>query len=373
MTSEPARKVCVVIPTWKRGDLLRKCLESLRRQSFTDFETVIVSNGAGEWAAALAKEFGAKLVCFTENRGFAAAVNAGIAASKSPCVAVLNDDVELAPNWLQKTTALLEEQPGISFCCGKIFQPDGLTIDNAGDALSAGGGAWRLGYGRPDSKQFDVPKPLLAISMTASLFRREVFDRIGGLDEDFISYLEDMDFSIRLWRGGFRGYYLPEATARHHGGASLGGAESPHVFQLMTQNQIALLSKHYPLSFWLRLCPRIYWSQILWSLMALRKRRVRALWLGSLRGSWISAKAWRQRTRWSKNEQRAFLNWLRESERTIYEDITSRPRAERDTYWRMYFALFRPKRVAGLAITPARKIEAEGKPKAGPSSLRSSG
>jgi GT2 family glycosyltransferase len=341
--------------------LLRKCLESLRRQSFADFEIVLVANGAGDWAESLAKEFGAKLVRFAENRGFAPAINAGIAASEPPLVLLLNDDVELDPAWLEKTTALLEEKPDISFCCGKIYQSDGRTIDNAGDALSMGGAAWRLGYGRADAPEFDVPRSLIAISMTAALFRRAVFDRIGLLDENFFSYLEDMDFSIRLWRAGLNGMYLPQATARHHGGASSAGDESAHVFQLMTQNQLALLSKHFPLALWLRLYPRIFWSQLLWSLMAFRKGRPGAYWLGGIRGSWISARTWLHRTAWRKSQRQAFLGWLRKSERAIYEDIFSRPRNERDSYWRMYFALFRAPRQT-IAETRSREHPQEQSP-----------
>jgi GT2 family glycosyltransferase len=378
MPNEPGSRIAVIIPTWKRGDLLRKCLESLRRQTFTDFEIVIVSNGAGEWADSLAKEFDATLVRFAENRGFAAAINAGIAASQSPFVLLLNDDAELDPSWLQKTTALLQEKPEISFCCGKIFQADGRTIDNAGDALSMGGGAWRLGYGRPDSPEFDIPKPLIAVSLTAALFRRTVFEKIGVLDENFISYLEDMDFSIRLWRAGLRGLYLPQATARHHGGASSDGAASRTRFRVMTRNQLALLAKHYPASLWLRLAPRIKWAQTLWFGMAVRKGLLSAYLAGlwqyiSLLHTGLLPQCIRNREPWSKDELRSFVAWLRESERAIYEDISARPREQQDTYWRMYFALFRPKRAAPEAVAVSHQIDPEGKHKAGPSSFHSSG
>jgi GT2 family glycosyltransferase len=370
------RKVAVIVPTWKRGDLLRRCLESLRTQSCSDFELVIVSNGAGEWAGELAREFGAKLVGFEENRGFAAAVNAGIGASDLRYLLVLNDDAELEREWLQKTVALLDATPEISFCCGKILQADGHTVDNAGDALSMAGAAWRLGYGRPDGLEFDAPRQLICVSMTAALFRRAVFEKIGNLDERFISYLEDVDFSIRLWRAGLRGRYLPQAVARHHGGASL-EPDSPGKFRLMTRNQIALLAKHYPFRLWLRLAARIQWAQLLWFAMAIRKGLFRAylagLWQAiapprsSLVGGCVQTSA-----PWSKGERKMFVAWLRESERAIYEDIAARPREQQDAYWRWYFALFRPDRnrapaVIGASERPPSAIEpAE---KADPSSL----
>jgi GT2 family glycosyltransferase len=370
--------VSVVIPTWKRGDLLRKCLESLQRQTFRDFEIFIVSNGAGGWAEQLATEFGARLVRFSANCGFAAAVNAGINASKSPLVAILNDDAELDPRWLDLAIATLEENQSISFLCGKIYEADGRTIDDAGDALSMAGAAWRLGHGRADGPQFDLSRPLFAVSMTAAVFHRSVFDTIGILDEHFVSYLEDVDFSIRLWRAGLRGMYLPALVARHHGGASLEGGGARERFRLMTRNQSLLLCKHFPSPRGLRLAARIYWARTLWLAMAVRKRMLGAY----LKGTWEYVRLFppgflreciRSRSSFTKEERRAFVDWLRESERAIYEDIAARPRAEQDAYWRLYFALFRPRTpaVGNMAAASARK--AGGKPEADSSSLRSSG
>ncbi len=350
--------VSVVIPTWKRSDLLRNCLESLRHQTFADFQVVVVSSGAGAAAEELAREFGCTLIRFDENRGFAAAVNAGIASTHSEYVLLLNDDVELESAWLAKTTGLLAVRPDISFCCGKLLQSDGRTLDNAGDALSMGGGAWRLGFGRPDSPEFSVEKPLLAVSFTAALFRRAVFEQVGGLDEDFISYLEDMDFSIRLWRERLRGLYLPQALARHHGGATLGGAESPQVFELLTRNQLLLLAKHYPARYLLRLGPRILWTQTLWALMAVRKGRGGAYCKGILRFLSGLPGALRKRRPWSREQHRALWSWLREAEGAICADVELRE--PRDTFWRMYFGLFPPRRnataaaKAGLGRLPGR-------------------
>ncbi|MGH9784082.1 MAG: glycosyltransferase family 2 protein, partial [Terriglobia bacterium] len=196
----------VVIPTWRRDDLLQNCLESLRRQTFTDFNAVVVSNGAGAWAERLAEAFACTLVTLPSNRGFAAGVNAGIKAGSSPYVLVLNDDVELERHWLDRTVSFLDERPEVSFCCGKIHQGDGVSLDNAGDALSLAGSSWRLGFGRKDTGQFDLPRPVWAVSGTATLFRRSAFEQVGQhvgiFDEDFFAYLEDMDWSLRAARAG---------------------------------------------------------------------------------------------------------------------------------------------------------------------------
>ena len=362
MPAQPMRAVSVIIPTWKRDDLLRRSLESLRRQTFTDFEIVIVANGAGNWAESLAEEFSATVIRFAENRGFAAAINAGISGTQSPLVLLLNDDAELDAAWLEKTAAFLQNNSDFTFCCGKIFQSDGRTIDNAGDALSMAGAAWRLGYGRPDSPEFNQSRTLYAVSMTASLFRREAFAQVGMLDEDFVSYSEDVDFSIRLWRAGLKGMYLPHATARHHGGASSGGAQAAMAFRLLTRNRQAILMKHYPVGTLYRLLPRMWSADALWMGMAIRKSLVGA-WLSGAFGFFLVYPRflWKRFGAWPRNG-RAFRDWLRDSERAIYEDISARPREQQDTYWRLYFAIFRPSKSRAASISSLTKSEEKATP-----------
>ena len=339
MTSSQSPKVSVVIPTWQRGDLLRQCLQSLRQQAFSDFETVLVSNGAGSWVDGLAEEFGCALVRFASNRGFAAAVNAGIASSQSLYVVVLNDDVELDRNWLQFTTGLLENRPEISFCCGKIYQPDGVFLDNVGDAISLGGMAWRLGFGRQDTGQFDLVRNVLSVSGTAALFRRNAFEHVGGFDEDFVSYLEDVEWSLRAARQGLRGCYLPQAVCFHHGSATL-GKKSPFAIQLTTRNQLFLLVKHYPWQWWLRLGHRIAWAQFLWALTAMRNERMGAYLRGVARFLPSLPKILRKRRPWQPEERQTVLALLRESERELYLDVTAPDRIEHGKLWRIYFRPF---------------------------------
>ncbi len=345
-------KVSVIIPTVLRDDLLRDCLESLRQQTFHDFETILISNGAGNWANKLAGEFGCTLIAFPENRGFAAAMNAGIALSRSSYVALLNDDVQLEKTWLELTAALLEARPDVSFCCGKIYQSDGVLLDNAGDALSLGGSAWRLGFGRKDSESFATPRQVFAAPATAVLFRQSVFEQVGGLDEDFFAYLEDIDFSLRAGRLGRRGLYLPQATCRHQGSASLGETDPTAVFRLLTQNQLMILTKHYPGRLLLRMGPRIAWSQMLWAALAIRKNRMGAYLSGMAHFFWRFRKTVQKRTRWRLDELQNFVALLRESEREIYEDTTAADRDRQDTFWKLYFFLFPPPQGHKSSVNP---------------------
>lgn len=341
MAGSTTKKVAIVIPTWKRMDLLQKCLQSIEQQTVRDHETIVVSNGAAEWTARLAETAGCTVLDLPSNLGFAAGVNAGLAHGNSPYVLVLNDDVELDPKWLELTVSFLDKHPESSYCCGKIYQAGGALLDNAGDALSLGGSAWRLGFGRPASAEFDVPRPIWAVSGTATLFRRTVFQEIGTFDEDFFAYLEDMDFSLRAARAGFQGFYLPEAVSHHRGSATL-GPESPEVIRLLTRNQLILLAKHYPVSLLLRLAPRISWTQSLWLLRAIWNRRFGAYLMGLMGFLRLLSSSIRKRTGWSREASQALLDRLVISDREIFADIHAADRAERGRLLRMYFALFPP-------------------------------
>lgn len=333
-------KISVIIPTANRQDLLRECLQSLRRQSCTDFEIMIVSDGPGACARELASEFNCKLLDSAVQRGFAVAINRGVAASQSEYVALLNDDVQLDRDWLQLTLSLLERRPEIAFCCGKIFKPDGTVLDNAGDAVSRAGSAWRLGHGRKDSEEFDVSRAVFTCPGTASLVRRSVFEKYGGFDETFVAYLEDVDFSLRAARDGIRGAYLPQAESVHWGGATSGGAESPFVMRQLTQNQLLILAKDFPWQLGFRWAARIAWAQILWAAMAVRKGRLKAYLSGI--GGFLRRlpHALRERSAWSREEVAEFKARLEASEREIYADVSAHDRVKKDTFWKLYFAVF---------------------------------
>lgn len=335
-------KVSIIIPTANRQDLLRECLESVRQQSFCDFEVMVVADGAGARARELAAEFGGRLVTMPTRRGFAAAINSGVAASQAEFVAVLNDDVRLDRDWLRLTVSQLEKRPEAVFCCGKIFKPGGAVLDNAGDAVSRAGSSWRLGHGRKDSEEFDIARPVFTCPGTASLLRRRVFEQYGGFDEKFFAYLEDVDFSFRLARAGVCGVYLPQAKSTHYGGATSGGAESAFVIQHLTKNQLLLLVKNFPRQLWVRWLPRIMWAQILWAAMALRKKRAAAYLAGVSGFLRLLPHAFRHRQTWLPEQRKAFAASLEESEREIYMDTSAPDRAAKDTFWKLYFAVFPP-------------------------------
>jgi GT2 family glycosyltransferase len=333
--------VTIIIPCWRRSDLLRLCLESVAAQTERRFRVLVISNGGGEPVAAVAREFaGCELIELAENQGFAAGVNAGLDAAGTEYIAVLNDDVRLDPDWLAVLTGWLDEHPETGFCAGAIYSDDGERVDNLGDALSTGGAAWRLGHGLPASAVVDpLPRPLLAASWTAVVLRRGTIEAVGKLDEQFISYLEDVDFAVRCVRAGVQGTLLPKVSSRHHGSASSGGEHSAYAFRQLTRNRKLLLAKTLPQELKLDYGTERSIAGKLWLGMAFRQGKVSA-WLAGQLDYWaILPRAWRERLKWDAESMARLKQWLRDGDAAIYADQFGAQRPAPDRFWRLYFAL----------------------------------
>lgn len=262
--------ITAVIPTFNRAALLEQAVASIEAD-----EILVVDNGSTERIAPV----GARVLRLDRNYGFAYAVNRGIEAAQGDAVAIVNNDVVLSPGYLR-----LLAQSGAWFATGKILQqaaPD--RIDATFDLLARSGCALRAGYGAP-ANEFSQARPIAFAPMTAALFRRELFDRIGLLDERFGSYMEDVEWGLRASRCGYQGAYVPAATALHRGSATL-GAWHPETVRLISRNQSLLVAKHFRHGDENRYARCVLAGQLLWGLSALRRGCFRA-WLT---GKWQAA------------------------------------------------------------------------------------
>ena len=243
--------VTVVIPNWNGERFLDLCLDSLRGQSFDDFDTVVVDNGSTDGSTDFVERRfpEVSVVSLAENRGFAAAVNAGIEASATEFVALLNNDTEQDPNWLRALVRAARVHPECGLFASKLVDfHDRRVLDGAGDAMRLSGLPYRLGHGERDRGQFDTPGYVFGACGAAALYRKSLFDEVGLFDEDFVSYCEDGDLSFRARLAGHRCFYVPGAVVYHMGSASTGGKRSPTATRLGTRNSLSLLVKDLPLS-----------------------------------------------------------------------------------------------------------------------------
>jgi len=278
-----------VIPNWNGEKFLKVCLGSLREQTWKDVETILVDNASSDGSVNLAERNfpEVRVIPLKENRGFSAAVNAGIRASGAEHVALLNPDTELEPGWLEALVRAADRHPEAALFASKLVDfTDRRVLDGAGDALRRSGLPYRIGHGELDRGQFEREGFVFGACAAAALYRRMLFEEIGLFDEDFFAYCEDGDVSFRAQLAGHRCLYVPAAVVYHVGSASTGGKRSPTATRLGTQNGVNLLVKNLPASLAWRLLPSIVAGQLLRVLItALFPGGLRAH-LGGFAGAW---------------------------------------------------------------------------------------
>ena len=316
---------------WNRKELLDTALATLHAQTWPIAEIIAVDNGSTDGAAELAEQSGARVIRLGSNRGFSFAVNRGIEVCRTQLVALVNTDVELAPEWLATLSAALDS-PHVWFATGKLLQPgNSMLIDGTFDVVSRGACAWRFGHGCQDEPVFNRRQTIWLAPATAVLYRTELFRRVGAFDPGFESYLEDVDFSLRCAANGFRGVYAPEALGWHHGSATL-GRWHPQTVRRIARNQVLLVAKHYTAA---AICEH-FWpivaGQGLWGMVALGHGAFWQYLAGKAQGI-ARFRAFRRSANQASDGDSAILHDS-EQEMLGIQRVTGLTR-----YWRWYFRL----------------------------------
>ncbi len=240
--------VSVVVVNWNRGDLLRACLRSLEAQSFRDFEILVVDNGSGDGSPAMVEaEFpAARVIRNDANRGYCAANNQGIAAARGRYVALINNDAEADPRWIEELLGAFRVADDVGMAASKILVWESRgTIDKAGHLIYPDGQNRGRGTGETDRGQYDRIEETAWPDGCAALYRRQMLDRIGGFDEDFFAYADDAELGLRARLAGWRCFYMPAAVVYHHLGSTL-GRFSPERLVLIERNRVWLAAKLFP-------------------------------------------------------------------------------------------------------------------------------
>jgi GT2 family glycosyltransferase len=247
----PSPSVSVIIVNWNRHDLLRACLSSLQQQTFRDFEVIVVDNGSVDGSVELLRSapFGhVRIIENPENRGFCAANNQGIRAARGSFIALLNNDAEAEPRWLEELLGALVPEPAVGMAASKILTwEDRGIIDKAGHLIYPDGQNRGRGTGERDRGQYDRLEEAAWPDGCAALYRRSLLEQIGGFDEDFFAYADDAELGLRARIAGWRCLYVPTAVVRHHTGSTLGRYSAERLF-LIERNRLWLAAKLFPWS-----------------------------------------------------------------------------------------------------------------------------
>lgn len=266
---DTAAKIDVVIPSWNGRDLLAECLQSLAAQMFREFNTLVVDDASTDGTTEMVRERfpWAGLLRREVNGGFCAAVNDGIAKASADFVFLLNNDITLHPECLERLFAA-GEQTGAGMLAPLIlWRGEPGVIYSAGDRQRRNGRPEAVGFGVP-AEGFSYPAEVFGVSAAAALYRREVFDRIGLFDAKFGTYYSDSDVSFRARLAGCQAAFVREAVAWHVGSASLAGSTLRRTFECCV-NHTLLVVKNMPAPLIPRYTPHI---------MAERLHQIRRLW-----------------------------------------------------------------------------------------------
>lgn len=289
--------VTVVIVNWNSGALLTHCLEGLAEQSCQPKRVLVIDNGSSDGSLDQIGQANHVSVRYAgRNLGFAQANNRAVAECDTEWVALLNPDAFPEPSWLEGLVKVAQQHPdSASFGSRQMVHGSRLVVDGTGDVYHLSGLAWRSGYGRRVSSADRISKEIFSPCAGAALYRRSAFLEIGGFDEDYFCYAEDVDLGFRLRLAGFKSMYVADSVVQHVGSASSGGRHSDFSVYHGHRNLVWTFIKNMPgVLFWLLLPVHILLNMVTLVYFTLRGQgRV------IMRAKWDAVKgvpaAWRKR------------------------------------------------------------------------------
>ena len=243
-------QITIVIVNYNGIKYIEECLDTLFSQvpGTPEFQVVVADNASSDGSReVIAEKFPqVKLLKLEENKGFSHGVNAGMKEADSPYVILLNNDTKAAPDFVKTLYDAIERRNNCFAVSAKMLMWDRPElIDDAGDRYCALGWAYSRGKGKP-AEAYNKPVEIFSACGGASIYRKDVFDKIGLFDENHFAYLEDVDIGYRARIYGYRSYYEPSACVLHLGSASTGSRYNEWKTGWAAANSVYLIAKNMP-------------------------------------------------------------------------------------------------------------------------------
>ena len=214
----------IITVAYNSARALPRWREALAAQTSTDFELIVLDNASRseERPTQSALPNNARLIQSEENLGFAGGNNRAAREAASPYLVLLNPDAFPEPDWLAQLIALANEHPEAgAIGSTQIRADDENRFDGTGDVMLASGLPYRSNFGKPRKETPPLGETFAACG-AAMLIRRDAFEAVGGFDERYFCFVEDVDLCFRLRLHGYSVLQSPEAMVRHVGGGSTG-------------------------------------------------------------------------------------------------------------------------------------------------------
>ncbi|WP_227851139.1 glycosyltransferase family 2 protein [Clostridioides sp. ES-S-0123-01] len=240
--------VDIVIPNYNGESYLKNCIESVLKQTYTDFRIIVIDNNSTDSLYSWIYDY--KNIIFKrldKNYGFSKAVNEGIKLSKSKFVVMLNNDTEVDKEWLKNLVELITSNKKIFSVSSKMIRYDNKNIiDDAGDEYTLLGWTLKMGDGKSINK-FNKQRLIFSSCAGAAIYRISMLEKIGYFDENFFAYMEDVDISYRALINGYKNVYCPDAKVYHIGSATSGSKYNSFKVNLSARNNIYVIYKNMPI------------------------------------------------------------------------------------------------------------------------------
>lgn len=239
--------VSIIIVNWNGGEVFKNCLSSLSKIDYPNWELVVVDNGSTDGSDSEAEKLIklTKIIRNKKNVGFARANNQGVEIAKGKYILLLNNDTKVEPDFLTKLVDRIETDSTLGVVQPKIcnMRKPGY-LDNAGSFPTRLGFFHHWGFLEKDGKEFEREKEIFSAKGACILIRRDVVEKLGLFDPDFISYFEETDFCWRVWLSGWRVLFYPKAKIHHMVGYTIRRLDVGNINFHHYKNRISSLIKN---------------------------------------------------------------------------------------------------------------------------------
>ncbi len=251
--------VSVIVLNYNGLQYMETCFGSLSQLDYPAdrVDLVLADNASTDGSVEYVREHfpRARIIQFDQNYGFCGGNNRAAAQSQNEFVALLNSDMRVEPHWLTGLVEALGDEAGAVCSASKILTWDGQAIDFGGLLVSFLGHGRADGYHDPDVTAYDDVHYILGPCGGAMLINRQVFLDIGGFDEDFFAYFDDIDLGWRLWILGYKVVFAPQSVCYHVHYGSSSKLPQTKVIYLYERNALYTIIKNYEQQYLDRVLP----------------------------------------------------------------------------------------------------------------------